>query len=189
MRSVSARAREIVDAARRARPELTFEVDELAAFLDERPERLAASVDAAGELALVFACARGDEAALRAFNSEYLARIPALLPARHRAEAAEVVQALRDRWLVADASGRTKITEFTGKGPLANWLRVAGARVTTLFALNRRSCASRSYPFCALARSSVPRVSSRPPSASTSRASTRRFPSSPVRRTGPAAVP
>lgn len=129
MRSVSERARELAGVARRARPELALDSDQLAAFFDERPERLDATDQSAGELALVFACARGDQTALRALNTEYFARLPALLPARHRRDAAEVVQRLRDRLLVPDEAGRVRIAEFTGKGALANWLRIAGARV------------------------------------------------------------
>jgi RNA polymerase sigma-70 factor, ECF subfamily len=123
------RALKICEAARLARPELALDQDAFVAFLHARPERLDASPEHAGDLALSFACAKGDTGALRALDAEYLSRVATTLPSRHRGDAAEVVQSLRDKLLVPDADGRAKIGDFTGRGGLGGWLRVAAVRV------------------------------------------------------------
>ncbi len=129
MDDVATRAHNIFEAARAARPEIALDQDAFLAFLRARPERLDASPEHAGDLALSFACAAGNTAALRTLDAEYLSRVGATLPSRHRGDAAEVIQSLRDKLLVPDASGRAKIGDFTGRGGLGGWLRVAAVRV------------------------------------------------------------
>ncbi len=129
MDAAATRAQKICEAARAARPALALDDAAFAAYLQERPERLEASPDHAGDLALSFACVQGDVAALRALDAEYLTRVVHALPARHRNDAAEIVQHLRDKLLVPDATGRVKIGDFTGRGGLSGWLRVAAVRV------------------------------------------------------------
>jgi len=123
------RARKICEAARAARPELTLDDGAFEAFLHARPERLDSSPEHAGDLALSFACANGDGAAIRALEAEYLSRVASTLPSRHRSDAAEVIQSLRDKLLVASPTGPAKIGDFTGRGGLGGWLRVAAVRV------------------------------------------------------------
>jgi RNA polymerase sigma-70 factor, ECF subfamily len=123
------RGHELFEAARAARPTLSVDEAAFVAFLEERPERLDAPAERAGELALVFACMRGDASALRILDEEYLARLPARFPRRQKGDDAEILQLLRVRLLLADGSGRMKIGEFIGRGPLARWLRIAAARV------------------------------------------------------------
>jgi RNA polymerase sigma-70 factor (ECF subfamily) len=116
---------EMVAAARAARPELAIDEVAFGRFLRARPARLEPSARAhAGDLALAFACAQGDNAALRVLENDHLARMADILPARYRTEASEVAQVLRDRLLV-----QSKIGDFTGRGDLRAWLRVAGVRV------------------------------------------------------------
>jgi RNA polymerase sigma-70 factor, ECF subfamily len=122
--------RQIMVAACAARPDLVLDAAAFDAFLRERPERLGgAALAHAGDLALAFACSCGDQVAVRAFDREYLSRVTDLLPARHRAEATEIAQILRDRLLVAGDGGRAKIGDFSGRGGLEGWIRVAAVRV------------------------------------------------------------
>ena len=88
------------------------------------------------DVVLAQACARGDAAALRILERDYFQTPSAghdapssLLPPRHRADAAEVLQLLRHRLLVPDADGRVRIGEYAGRGSLRAWLRVAAVRV------------------------------------------------------------
>jgi RNA polymerase sigma-70 factor, ECF subfamily len=123
------RAQKMCEAARAARPELALDDGAFVAFLHARPERLEASPEHAGDLALSFACANGDTAAIRALEAEYLSRVAYALPSRHRGDAAEVIQSLRDKLLVPGPAGPAKIGDFTGRGGLGGWLRVAAVRV------------------------------------------------------------
>jgi RNA polymerase sigma-70 factor (ECF subfamily) len=129
MEEAGRRGHELFEAARAAQPSLSIDEAGFLAFLEERPERLDAPAERAGELGLVFACVRGDATALRILDDEYLARLPARLPRRLKGDDAEILQLLRVRLLLPDGAGRVKIAEFTGRGALARWLRVAAARV------------------------------------------------------------
>jgi len=84
------------------------------------------------ELALAKACARGDARALELFDTEYLAKVPAFL-ARHPARGAadEVRQRLRERLLVVRPDGPPRIADYSGRGSLGGWLRVATLRVAS----------------------------------------------------------
>jgi len=59
-----------------------------------------------------------------AFDKHYLAGLaPALIRrGQDRAAAADVVQAVRVRFLVGDADRGPKIAEYNGRGSLAAWL-------------------------------------------------------------------
>ena len=81
------------------------------------------------DLWLAQACARGDKRALEAFDRDHLARVPIFL-ARHpaRALADEVRQVLRERLLLARDDAPPRIGDYSGRGPLGAWLRVATLR-------------------------------------------------------------
>jgi RNA polymerase sigma-70 factor (ECF subfamily) len=84
------------------------------------------------DLWLAVACARGEPNALAAFDRELLSRVGEFLvrhPARHKAD--EVRQILRERLLVPRDGQPPRIAAYTGKGPLASWLRVATLRIAT----------------------------------------------------------
>lgn len=88
------------------------------------------------DLYLACACAQGAPEALAAFDRHLLAQLPAYL-SNLRPTAAfidEVRQALRVHLLVASADGIARIADYTGRGPLRRWVRVAAART----ALNLR---------------------------------------------------
>jgi RNA polymerase sigma-70 factor (ECF subfamily) len=131
-----------VAAGRRAWP--SFQVDE-EAFL-RRLADVSAGADPApalvalhaADLWLAFACAAGDPKALDAFAAAHLAQLATYL-ARIKAEALadDVRQILLTRFFVSDASSPPKILEYSGRGALAGWVRVAAVR--TAIGLSRRT--------------------------------------------------
>jgi RNA polymerase sigma-70 factor (ECF subfamily) len=132
---------QVVGAAKLARPDLGVDETAFAVFLSGRPLG-GSALQHAGDLALVFACSKGDARALSVLDAEYLSRMADILPSRYRDDAAEVAQVLRVRLLVPDDEGYAKIAGFTGKGGLAGWLRVAGVRA----ALNIKRSTKRETP-------------------------------------------
>jgi RNA polymerase sigma-70 factor (ECF subfamily) len=82
----------------------------------------------AGELFLVCACAEGDARALAEFEGQYLSRVGAFLAGSNAtaAFADEVRQRIRERLFVDG-----KIRQYSGRGPLASWLRVVTVRVAS----------------------------------------------------------
>lgn len=83
---------------------------------------------AAGDLYLACACAAGVPAALEAFERQLLTQVPAFV---RRIDAApsfadEVTQTLSELLFVG---AQPKIVEYSGRGPLAGWLRVVAVRL------------------------------------------------------------
>lgn len=139
--SASALAERIA-AATAAWPELTIDPVALAAALG--------GVVAAGvafprldtaEVALAIACAQGQPAALRAFESRYLDALPrALGHMRLCTDAlAEVISATRRRLLVDPQGGTPRLLAYAGRGQLRALVRVVATRV----ALDRRRAQGR----------------------------------------------
>jgi len=98
----------------------------------------------ADDLYLAIACAARVKQAIIAFDKHYLAGLASGLirQGQDRAAAADVVQAVRVRFLVGDADRRPKIAEYNGRGSLAAWLRVAASRAAvTAFRKHRRETA------------------------------------------------
>jgi RNA polymerase sigma-70 factor, ECF subfamily len=84
-----------------------------------------------GDLYLACACARGDRAALEAFERLY---VPGLLSAVHRVDrsgshADDVLQVLRQKLFVGEPGSGPKIREYSGRGDLRRWLRAVAVRV------------------------------------------------------------
>jgi len=102
----------------------------LAEKLDAAPE-LAAALDelAVEDLLLALACARGDPGALAAFDRLHRPELAVALaklrvpPDRHD----DLRQRLWQKLFVGDG-GRPRILEFSGRGPLQHWFRVAAVR-------------------------------------------------------------
>src|SRR6266852_1711679 len=85
----------------------------------------------AGDLFLACACARGAPGALAAFERAFLARVPRLV-ARIDPSAAfadDVAQEIREAFLLPGSDGRTRIEGYSGRGSLANYLRVIALRI------------------------------------------------------------
>jgi RNA polymerase sigma-70 factor (ECF subfamily) len=82
------------------------------------------------DLYLACACGLGSKPALGAFESHYLAHVPALIsrldPDGLLAD--EVLQTLRVQLLLPDAGGRARILDYSGRGELMSWLRVSALR-------------------------------------------------------------
>ena len=71
------------------------------------------------DLYLACACARGDAAAIRAFDA-LLAKV---------VSSDEVRQRVREKLFVAEPGKRPKIAEYAGRGPIRTWLRIAATRM------------------------------------------------------------
>lgn len=117
--------------ARAAWPALALEEEgflaHLVARLPEDLEPLAALRSArAGELALCWACARGDAAALAAFDASYTATLSRAAAKARSVDAADVLQLLRERLFVGESP---RILGYAGQGSLAGWLQVTATRL------------------------------------------------------------
>jgi RNA polymerase sigma-70 factor, ECF subfamily len=119
-------------AGRQAWPALAVGDEAFAAYLGARvgaddPVEGLADCHAA-DLWLACACAQGNPAALEAFAGTHLSRLASYL-SKSRAEALadDVRQILLARFFVADG-GPPKILEYSGRGPLGAWVRVAAVR-------------------------------------------------------------
>lgn len=151
MEALEAALQEAVAAARAAWPELTMDagafVGYLAARLPEGEEPVAAvrAVHAA-DLYLACACGAGDRVALARFDRDFLSPVDRYVAGvdSSPAFADEVWQRLRERLLVgapvrgagdnAAAVSPARMADYSGRGALAGWLRVAALRL----ALNLR---------------------------------------------------
>ncbi len=98
----------------------------------------------ADDLYLAIACAARVKQAIIEFDKHYLAGLASGLirQGQDRAAAADVVQAVRVRFLVGDVDRGPKIAEYNGRGSLTAWLRVAASRAAvTAFRKHRRETA------------------------------------------------
>src|SRR5262249_9011610 len=93
----------------------------------------------AEDLYLALACGRGDARAIGEFENQFIADVPeALSRLAAKAQPDEVLQVLRAKLLVAEAGRSPKILDYSGRGPLAGWLRIAAIR-TALDMTRRRA--------------------------------------------------
>ncbi len=95
----------------------------------------------ATELALSFACAQGDRAALSWFDREVL---PGVRPAVARIVGdgdalQDVLQLVRARLLLPDGSDPSRLMQWAGEGPLIAWVRAAAVRVALNATRGRRT--------------------------------------------------
>jgi RNA polymerase sigma-70 factor (ECF subfamily) len=118
-------------AARAAWPGVHVPDDVFRAYVAARLGDEPAREQVAAALWLACACARGDGAALRAFEAVHVPQMErAVARMRLRPEdVADVVQQLRQQLLAPGAGGAPpRIAEYAGRGDLAGWLRVAAVR-------------------------------------------------------------
>lgn len=90
------------------------------------------------DLYLAVACASGHAKALAAFEKHHIAKVPQLL-GRLRPTAdfvEEVQQVLREKLLLPQADRPPRIAEYSGRGALGAWVRVAAIR--TALSLHRK---------------------------------------------------
>ncbi len=103
------------------------------------PEAL--TPERAPDLWIAGACARGDAAAIAAFEAAFLGDLRTTL-ARLRLDAEtfdEARQKIRRELFVGGPNGRPKIAEYAGRGDLRGWLRVMALRSALRLARGRRS--------------------------------------------------
>jgi RNA polymerase sigma-70 factor, ECF subfamily len=121
---------------RAAWPDVTLDAEALAAFVGARrpdsDEPLAFLRGLrAGDLYLACACARGDARGLRAFDDAFVSKLPlylrSLRPAEHLV--ADTKQRLLEKLFVAEAGKTPKIAQYSGRGALEGWVRVAALRI------------------------------------------------------------
>lgn len=132
--ATSPRIAELVERARRAWPELAVDDARFAAYLAVRlGDDDGAYVE---DLYLACACVDGLPRALAAFDTRYLSFVPRYLARLDRSPsfADEVRQRLRERLFVASDGEPARLSSYSGRGPLATWVRIAAIRL----ALNLR---------------------------------------------------
>jgi RNA polymerase sigma-70 factor (ECF subfamily) len=116
-------------AATAAWPDIPLDRDAFAAAVAEKAD-LPATPELAAELHLALGCARGDDAAVAAFEARYLDVVtPALahmkLPA---ATVDDVRAAVRDKLLLPDGDRRPRILDYAGQGRLRGLVQVSAVR-------------------------------------------------------------
>lgn len=117
--------------ARAAWPTVSVSSEAFAARLEQLTRAGQALPEAAhaADAYLAFACAEGDAAAISAFDSDYLSRVPSMVSRIDSSPvlADEVQQILRERLLVSSGAP-AKIAAYGGRGSLLGWLKVAAVR-------------------------------------------------------------
>ena len=85
---------------------------------------------AVGELHLAIACARGDGAAIAAFDRAYLDVVPQALAAMKLPAATvdDVRATVRDRLLIGDGERAPRVLDYAGKGRLRGLIQVTATR-------------------------------------------------------------
>lgn len=107
---------------------------EFTVFVGERLDRTQplSQLDALpiDDMVLVFACLRGDAQALSAFDARFLALLPSQLTrAGFSSEVAEEARLrVAEKLLVPSPGEAPRLGTFSGKSPLASWLRVVALR-------------------------------------------------------------
>jgi RNA polymerase sigma-70 factor (ECF subfamily) len=122
---------DMLQAGRAAWPDVAVEPDAFERFVAARePDADQRAALHAADLYLACACAAGDPAALFAFERAYLAHIDGFLrgvrPTPDLVD--EVRQVLREKLFLGD---RPRIADYSGRGTLASWLRVAAVRAAS----------------------------------------------------------
>jgi RNA polymerase sigma-70 factor (ECF subfamily) len=83
-----------------------------------------------GELTLAMACAEGSAEAIAELERRHFSIVDDALAKMPEAsqQVQEIKQQLRQRLLVRDGDRPPRIAQYSGRGPLRSWLRVAGIR-------------------------------------------------------------
>jgi RNA polymerase sigma-70 factor (ECF subfamily) len=132
---VSDQIRRFVEAGRLAWPSVGVSPQVLARHLAHLQSRdgksLAERYERAADLYLACGCAERHARALAAFDAHFLAKVDRFV-ARFDVSpqfAAEVRQELRVRLLVSEPGAHPRIAEYSGRGPLGAWVRMAAVRL------------------------------------------------------------
>lgn len=109
----------------------------------------------AADLWLALGCGRGDRVAIAELDKQ-LAPVVAAALARLRGKVVpdDVAQLLREKLLVARSGSAPKILDYSGRGPLGGWLRIAAVR--TALSMTRHGDAAAMQPVTREALLGVP---------------------------------
>jgi RNA polymerase sigma-70 factor (ECF subfamily) len=127
---------------RAAWPALEVDDAQLRQFLAERAPLDDLCLD---DLYLACACVLGHPAAIRQFEAKFAGDLDAVLRQMRVGEPLrdEIRQQVRDKVLVPRGDAPPKIADYSGRGPLANWLRAVATRAALdLLRKNARAPAS-----------------------------------------------
>jgi RNA polymerase sigma-70 factor (ECF subfamily) len=115
---------DVVAKARAAWPKIAISEDTFAAYLEERARDFLDKVHG-NDLYVACGVLNKDRAALHIFEEQFMARVPdyVLRIRAGRDVVDEVTQLLRERLIMNE-----KIAEYSGKGALGGWIRVAAVR-------------------------------------------------------------
>jgi RNA polymerase sigma-70 factor (ECF subfamily) len=104
----------------------------------ESPDEAAAELRGT-ELFLVYACLCGDAEAWRTFDRNYLAKVPDYVARvdRSPAFADEVRQRIAEK-LATTTEGPGRLAQYSGRGPLHSWIRIASLREAHTVARRRK---------------------------------------------------
>jgi len=120
-----------LQAAASAFPQVRANLGDFSAFLREK----AATCDTqstelaelyVADLYLAWSCANADPAALAIFERDYMPHIRALA---RGTDAEELGQLVRVRLLTSHTSASPRILQYSGRGPLAAWVRMVATRL------------------------------------------------------------
>lgn len=133
--ALEAALRGCCEAARRAWPEVDLADQEFVAALAGRlpegdPVAALASL-CTSDLFLACACARGDARAIAAFERHYAPELAAAFArfAAHGSDRADLRQQLLERLFVAHDGRPPRIAEYSGRGSLRAWVKIAAVRL------------------------------------------------------------
>lgn len=145
--AVAAELEAVVERGRAAWPELTLPA---ATFISHLIERLAVEATPrtvesltahlrglhADDLYLACACSHGNKSAIEVLSRRYLGQLPSMIGHMRlsRDEVEDIAQTLGERLFIGRADARPRIVEYSGRGALQSWIRMAAIRA----ALDRR---------------------------------------------------
>jgi RNA polymerase sigma-70 factor, ECF subfamily len=178
VRDLEAIAEELVARARAAWPRITLDakvfVAHVAARIDDAIARdgddAAPSAEDIAEaltevhapdLWLALACGRGHKAAIAELDRQLIPVVEgALARMRDKVSIEDVAQVLREKLLVPREGAAPKILDYSGRGPLGGWMRIAAVR--TALSLTRHGDAAGMQPVTREALLDVPAVAPDP---------------------------
>ena len=130
---------DVVAAAARAWPEVILDAREVKRVVEAKREAAMVAGDVApaldvanvAEIHLAIACARGDAAAISAFDRAYLDVVPVALAGMKLAAATveDIRSSVRDRLLLADGGAPPRILDYAGRGRLRGLVQVSASRM------------------------------------------------------------
>jgi RNA polymerase sigma-70 factor (ECF subfamily) len=140
-------AADLVERGRRAWPKIRLDANEFLAHVGRCVDgaddvRSTLTELQAGDVWLALACARGNARAIAEIDRTFQTVVTeALGRMKGKVASDDVAQTLRERLLVARAGRAPRILDYSGRGPLAAWIRIAAIR-TALSSMRRGDAAA-----------------------------------------------